>query len=662
MTQRQAIRFTRLQLLEQYRSMFPELVSIAVNSDLTSFKSYIGDLSSSSNNMNAAETIMSLLDNDGKTVRELSTGEDIQMGIISGLYSFLRGDDDETDCSADALLDVYYQLCRLDSGIAGSPDKEIVSCWMERWPSGLEPDVSDVMERNRQRIMHYLVEKVSGKSNRSVHYRFEEGMSYEDKLRRISEWWSDYRFHIAMAARSPKEINMLLGGTIAKENYAIMLAARHKGMPFFLTPYYASLMNPERGGYDDYAIRSYVLYSPELVHTYGSIRAWEKEDEVKGGEPNAAGWIVPDPQNIHRRYPDVAILIPDTMGRSCGGLCASCQRMYGFQNRHLHFDLQELQPKENWPLKLHRLMEYFENDSQIRDILITGGDALMSQNKSLEKILFAVCDMADRKRKANRGRTDGEKYAEIQRIRLGTRLPVYLPMRINDELVEILRRTKERGTKAGISQFIVQTHFQSPLELTPLALEGIRKLKSAGWNISNQLVYNVAASRRGHTAKLRKLLQDNGVDCYYTFSVKGFEENRDVFTPNCRSVQETAEEKIWNCSSDRNVLNLPAIGKSMTFQLAGIIPDGRRVLCFDHDGTRKHSPIIERIGRVYILENKSVASYLRQLDMIGENADEYSSIWEYTSSETEPRASIFRYPEYDFAVTDTITNYSDSVN
>ncbi|MCQ2152935.1 MAG: KamA family protein, partial [Bacteroidales bacterium] len=389
----------------------------------------------------------------------------------------------------------------------------------------------------------------------------------------------------------------------------------------------ASLMNTERGGYDDYAIRSYVLYSPELVHTYGSIRAWEKEDEVKGGEPNAAGWIVPDPQNIHRRYPDVAILIPDTMGRSCGGLCASCQRMYGFQNKHLHFDLQELQPKENWPHKLHRLMEYFENDSQIRDILITGGDALMSQNKSLEKILFAVCDMAERKRKANLGRPDGGKYAEIQRIRLGTRLPVYLPMRINDELVDILRRTKEKGEKAGISQFIIQTHFQSPLELTPMALEGIRRLKSAGWSISNQLVYNVAASRRGHTAKLRKLLQDNGVDCYYTFSVKGFEENRDVFTPNCRSVQEAAEEKVWNRSSDRNVLNLPAIGKSMTFQLAGILPDGRRVLCFDHDGTRRHSPIIERIDKVYILENKSVASYLRQLDMIGENSDEYSSIW-----------------------------------
>ena len=662
MTQRQAIRFTRLQLLEQFRSSFPELVHVAENSDLTSFKSHIGVLATASDNMNAAETIKSLLHNDGKTVKELSTGEDIRMGIISSLYSFLRGNGDETDFGADALLDVYYQLGRLDSDTAGPPDKDTVSHWMGRWPSGLESVVTDIMERNRLRITHYLVEKVSGKSNRSVHYRFEDGLSYQDKFRQVSEWWNDYRFHIAMAARTPKEIIQLLGGTISKENYAIMLAARHKGMPFFLTPYYASLMNTERGGYDDYAIRSYVLYSPELVHTYGSIRAWEKEDEVKGGEPNAAGWIVPDPQNIHRRYPDVAILIPDTMGRSCGGLCASCQRMYGFQNKHLHFDLQELQPKENWPHKLHRLMEYFENDSQIRDILITGGDALMSQNKSLEKILFAVCDMAERKRKANLGRPDGGKYAEIQRIRLGTRLPVYLPMRINDELVDILRRTKEKGEKAGISQFIIQTHFQSPLELTPMALEGIRRLKSAGWSISNQLVYNVAASRRGHTAKLRKLLQDNGVDCYYTFSVKGFEENRDVSTPNCRSVQEAAEEKVWNRSSDRNVLNLPAIGKSMTFQLAGILPDGRRVLCFDHDGTRRHSPIIERIGKVYILENKSVASYLRQLDMIGENSDEYSSIWKYTSSETEPRASVFLYPEYDFAVTDTITNYSDSVN
>src|SRR5690606_42100032 len=60
---------------------------------------------------------------------------------------------------------------------------------------------------------------------------------------------------------------------------------------------------------------------------------------------------------------------------------------------------------------------------------------------------------------------------------------------------------------------------------------------------SNQLVYTVAASRRGHTAKLRQLLNTMGVVCYYTFSVKGFQENYAMFTPNCRSLQESEEDR-----------------------------------------------------------------------------------------------------------------------
>ena len=65
-------------------------------------------------------------------------------------------------------------------------------------------------------------------------------------------------------------------------------------------------------------------------------------------------------------------------------------------------------------------------------------------------------------------------------------------MRINDELVDILREFKEKASTVGIRQFIIQTHFQTPLEVTPEAEEGIRKLLSAGWLITNQLVYNVA--------------------------------------------------------------------------------------------------------------------------------------------------------------------------
>jgi lysine 2,3-aminomutase len=107
------------------------------------------------------------------------------------------------------------------------------------------------------------------------------------------------------------------------------------------------------------------------------------------GKPNAAGWILPSHHNVHRRYPEVAIMIPDTMGRACGGLCVSCQRMYEFQRGNLNFNLDKLRPDETWNEKLRRLLDYYENDTQLRDILITGGDALMSRDESLEKILIA---------------------------------------------------------------------------------------------------------------------------------------------------------------------------------------------------------------------------------------------------------------------------------
>ena len=151
-----------------------------------------------------------------------------------------------------------------------------------------------------------------------------------------------------------------------------------------------------------------------------ALRRWEKEDMVVADEPNAAGWLLPEGHNIHRRYPEVAILIPDSMGRARGGLCASCQRMYDFQSERLNFDFEALKPKESWDRKLRRLMRYFEEDAQLRDILDNGRGCLMSQNATLRKILEAVYKMAVRKRKANESRPEGEKYAELQRVRLGS--------------------------------------------------------------------------------------------------------------------------------------------------------------------------------------------------------------------------------------------------
>ena len=699
MKQKKLLILTFSQLKQIFNQELPELVEIAEKSTtVEDFKAELLTFSEtcdikSDTAKEAREQIRLLLHYDGQHVHELSTGQDMSVQTIRLLYKFLTETLENMEMPTDLFIELFQLFKRLKEETVPLPSPQRIKSRNDRWETGLDEE---------ERMLHLLIQKIENrKSKPSVRFHFEAGMSYAEKYRLVSEWWNDFRFHLAMAVKSPGELNRFLGNSLSSETMYLLYRARKKGMPFFATPYYLSLLNVTGYGYNDEAIRSYILYSPRLVETYGNIRAWEKEDIVEAGKPNAAGWILPDGHNIHRRYPEVAILIPDTMGRACGGLCASCQRMYDFQSERLNFEFETLRPKESWDRKLRRLMTYFEEDTQLRDILITGGDALMSQNKTLRHILEAVYRMAVRKQRANLERPEGEKYAELQRVRLGSRLLAYLPMRINDELVEILREFKEKASAIGVKQFIIQTHFQTPLEVTPEAKEAIRKILSAGWIITNQLVYTVAASRRGHTTRLRQVLNSLGVVCYYTFSVKGFNENYAVFAPNSRSMKEQQEEKIYGqmtpeqaeelyriletkvgadietqedvakqlrrfmrkhrlpfLATDRSVLNLPAIGKSMTFQLVGLTEEGKRILCFEHDGTRHHSPIINQMGQIYIVENKSLAAYLRQLGKMGEDPEDYASIWSYTKGETEPRFSLYEYPDFPFRTTEKMSNLS----
>ena len=711
MKQKKMLVLTFSQLKQIYTQEMPELVEMAaVSPTVEDFKAGLLKHLDSCGMVNevaeeAREQIRLLLQYDGQDVHELSTGQDISVQTIRLLYQFLTEKVENIEMPTDLFVELFQLFKRLQGENVPSPSPQRIKSRNDRWDTGLDEEVREMRDENKERMLHLLIQKIENrKSKPSVRFHFEEGMSYEEKYQLVSKWWGDFRFHLSMAVKSPAELNRFLGNSLSSETMYLLNRARKKGMPFFATPYYLSLLNVTGYGYNDEAIRSYILYSPRLVETYGNIRAWEKEDIVEAGKPNAAGWLLPDGHNIHRRYPEVAILIPDTMGRACGGLCASCQRMYDFQSERLNFEFETLRPKESWDSKLRRLMTYFEQDTQLRDILITGGDALMSQNKTLKNILEAVYRMAVRKQRANLERPEGEKYAELQRVRLGSRLLAYLPMRINDELVDILREFKEKASAVGVKQFIIQTHFQTPLEVTPEAKEAIRKILSAGWIITNQLVYTVAASRRGHTTRLRQVLNSLGVVCYYTFSVKGFNENYAVFAPNSRSMQEQQEEKIYGqmtpeqaeelykiletkvsagineektkedadtakqirrfmrkhhlpfLATDRSVLNLPAIGKSMTFQLVGLTEEGKRILRFEHDGTRHHSPIIDQMGQIYIVENKSLAAYLRQLSKMGEDPEDYASIWSYTKGETEPRFSLYEYPDFPFRITDKMSN------
>ncbi len=643
----------------------------------------------------AAIRLLDYLDRQGEEYEDLNLrGEKVTNDVFGMLW---QGVKEDAAILHPHFLEDLIQLFRQYNGKSDhqNPPGEQVLQWMEQHPSGLDPEIVEIREQNKERIMRVLIEKIDNKQMISNRYVFPNGASMAEKMDLMRQWWGDFRFHLKFAVRDPDTLNEMLGDSLDENTMSLLYRARDKGIPFFVNPYYLSLLNvdaPEFANGKDLAIRYYVLYSKELVDEFGHIVGWEKEDVVEPGKPNAAGWILPTEHNVHRRYPEVAIMIPDTMGRACAGLCSSCQRMYDFQRGNLNFDLDQLKPKESWDDKLAMIMKYWEEDSMLRDILITGGDALMSADKSIEKILTAVYEMAARKKKKNENRADGDKHAEILRIRLGTRLPAYLPQRITDDLARILGEFKAKASAIGIKQFVIQTHYQSAMEITPEAQKGLDRLTSAGWTVTNQLVFTAPASRRGHTAKLRKVLNDVGVLPYYTFSVKGYRENAFKFATNARASQEQMEEKVIGeipqqyrrrirafpeeaenmvqnveqlrreanipfLATDRNVLNLPGVGKSMTFRVIGVTGDGRRILEFDHDHNRSHSPVIEKLGKFVIIESKSVGAYLDQLEEMGEERKDYESIWGYSIGETEPRMSIYEYPDFDYILTEKITNY-----
>lgn len=578
-------------------------------------------------------------------------------------------------------------------------DPDRVRAWMRQHPSGLDKEIVTIRMANKQRILGQIRQKIEAGESR-LPYVFPEGLSDFEKKELLEQWWNDRKFHLRFAVRDPETLNKYLDYSLNDSTMRVLRKASQEGIPFFINTYYLSLLNTSETTEwigSDLAIREYIIYNRDILEEYGNIEAWEKEDRVIPGEPNAAGWILPFQNNLHRRYPEVAIMIPDTLGRTCGGLCVSCQRMYEFQSGGLNFDLDREISYENWGGKLSEIMHYFRTDTQLRDILITGGDALMSRDKALHQMFDAILVMARQKIADNQERADGDKYAEIRRIRLGTRLPAYLPQRVTPELIRILSDFREQAQRLGICQFVIQTHFESSMEITPESVKAIQMLSSAGWLVTNQHVFTVASSRRGHLAKLRQTLASIGVMPYYTFSVKGFLENRHNFATHARLMQERFEEKVHGLptrslsgsivekaskgeltaveisllmqeqsipfiASDRSMMNLPGIGKSMSFRTIGITPDGRRILSFEYDHSRRHSPVVEQNQRVMIVESKPVGAYLQQVRNMGEDPSDYQTIWGYSAGKSEPLFALFAYPEYPHKTTDVINHIATSVS
>ena len=189
------------------------------------------------------------------------------------------------------------------------PTQEIVFDWMERYPSGIDPRIIKLREENRDRIINILIQKLDSGEIKSKKYIFNEGMSQEQKFLQMLEWWKNYKFHLHFAIRKPKLLNEMLGNSLDPDTMKVLFRAEKAGIPFFVNPYYLSLLHvrvPYFAIGADLAIRHYIIYTEQLINEFGHIVAWEMEDEVKPGKPNAAGWLLPSQHSVHRRYPEVS--------------------------------------------------------------------------------------------------------------------------------------------------------------------------------------------------------------------------------------------------------------------------------------------------------------------------------------------------------------------
>lgn len=202
-----------------------------------------------------------------------------------------------------------------------------------------------------------------------------------------------------------------------------------------ITPYYASLMDKND---PNCPIRKQAV--PTILETYES--AADMEDPLHEDTDS------PVPGLTHR-YPDrVLFLITD----QCSMYCRHCtrRRFAGHQDKGMPMD------------KIEAGIEYIKNTPQVRDVLLSGGDALLVSDDRLEYIIKKL-----------------REIPHVEIIRIGSRTPVVMPQRITDDLVNMLKK---------YHPIWLNTHFNHPKEITETSTKAIAKLADAGIPLGNQSV------------------------------------------------------------------------------------------------------------------------------------------------------------------------------
>lgn len=202
-----------------------------------------------------------------------------------------------------------------------------------------------------------------------------------------------------------------------------------------VTPYYASLID-EVDKNDPIRMQAV----PSIKETYFC------ENDLSDPLGEESGSPVP---HIVHRYPDRVLFLITYI---CSMYCRHCTR-----RRIVGEEDKMISEKE-----LKQALGYIRSHTEIRDVLISGGDPLVMDTKKLEHIIGSL-----------------REIPHVDIIRIGTRVPVVMPMRITDELLDMLVKYQP---------IWINTHFNHPKEITPESERACAAIVDAGIPLGNQSV------------------------------------------------------------------------------------------------------------------------------------------------------------------------------
>ena len=261
--------------------------------------------------------------------------------------------------------------------------------------------------------------------------------------------------------------------------------AERAGLPIAITPYYLGLA--DRAEPTDPIRVQCVPDARESVDAPGDLV------DPLGEEAHT---VAP---HLIRRYPDrVLLLVSDR----CAVYCRFCTRSRMVGQGGGAVSLEAMKPALDW-IRAHE---------EIRDVIISGGDPLAMSTDKLARVVAAIRDIPN-----------------VETIRLATRVPVTLPMRVTRELVRALKPHHP---------IWVMTHFNHPRELTKEARRACSMLADAGFPVMNQTVLLKGVNDDGKTLEtLFRGLVRTRVRPYYLLQMDPVRGSSHLRTPLARGVE-----------------------------------------------------------------------------------------------------------------------------